>query len=292
MSNSNYRTKFVFSPTNQINCCNVNSLGFECNIPNPGDDFGATDEFGSLELYQTIFLVLSNLVLLIPAFKAFIIKNYSRVFLNLLAMFISSAYHLCKTSNNNSGGLCFLPFCTLKSLDYAASNTLLISLIFFILPFTIEEFNTGDNIKQDKKEKKLLKKIRFIEDYILLCYFGAIYLILNSTILCSGKKLFLVFIIFIISSLFIAIVGHFIILKIAGKNTYMTYNRTNLFIGFTLAAIAILFFFIEDYMNKKYYWIFHSLWHIIASISQIFLLDARTNTRTGFKSFFFCCSTN
>jgi hypothetical protein len=329
---------FVFETTNNIDCCNINALGDMCNLPeNPSD----LDIYGGLEVYQTVFLVISNFLFLMPAFKAFLIKNYSRVFLILVTMIVSSFYHLCKTSSPSGGGTCLLQFCTLKYLDYASSNTLLISLVLFFIPFTIEEEEeeeeeealcaeeqvkkkhssqnqawplrgksryqeTITNNKEIYYEKENIqkrieiKKYRFIEDYLLIIYFELIYITLQSTLFCSGKHTLSLSLSLIGSSVVIAVIGHLIIIRkyandINGKGDnsykkiYEKYNKVNIIVGIILAFIAIMFFVIEDYMDPKFYWITHVLWHTFAAFSALFLFDSRSKTRTGMFSLCFCC---
>lgn len=277
----------VFSPTTKIDCCNTNALGYQCDS-NWTADFGPTDDFGSLEPYQTFVLTASNLFLLLPALKLFISNTYyktnnkSIVFLNLMAMIVSFLYHLCKTNGPNGGGACLLHFCTLKNLDYSFSNTLLVSLIFFLFPFAIQLE------EEETKGLFILEDYRFIENYVLCFYFWTIFLLLDSTLLCTGNFTMVLFLAIISSSILIAIVGHCIIIEsITDRRRFAKFNKINTAVGFTLVLIAAFFFVIEDYMDKRYYWITHSLWHIFASLAQLVLLDARNQKRTLFGAFCF-----
>lgn len=255
--------KYVFEPTDKIDCCKINALGEYCIALGPGNnDIHYTDEFGGTEPYQTVFLIISNLFILLPAFKSYYLKNYSRTFLNIMAMLISILYHLCKTKSTTSG-YCLLHFCVLKNLDYSFSTTLLISIIFFIIPFVDED-----------GKKTYLSKYNFIESYILLSYFGVLYIILSSTILCYNKNSTLIFIITAGSAIAISIIGNIIVTKCLELNKNY-FNTRIIIIGFIIGALSIFLFIISDYLDKNTYWITHSLWHILASITQFILLDIR-----------------
>jgi hypothetical protein len=265
----------------------MNALGYECTT-SPTDIWSdlvssPTDEFGSFQTYQTVFLVLSNLFLLIPAYKAFLQKNYTIFGLNILSSSTSSLYHACKSS---SGGVCLLNFCTLKNLDYASSTTLLISFIFFILPFVIEE----DEEEPNGFGNKVIKEYKFIEGILLVSYFLGIFIILDSTFMCSGKYTMIFFLITIGSAFLIALVGHFVIVRQVDVKSFAPYNIPNLIIGTTLLIIAIVFFVIEDYTSKELYWLTHGLWHITGALSEPFFLDVRSKTRTACASLCFCCN--
>jgi hypothetical protein len=275
------QTKFVLGPTYKINCCNTNALGVEC--IDSENSFGSYDLYGSSEIYQTIILIISNLVLIAPAFKAFFIGNYSRTFINLNAMLISSLYHLCKTNTDHPKGICLIQFCVLKNLDYSASMTLLISVIFFILPFVNEEKLQKDinesKFKNKLPGKKISIKLNFIEDYLLLCYFGFIYITLSSTVFCSNNYIMPLFIGLIISSIIITIIGNIIVTKCLEINKNY-FNRQITFIGFFLVSISLALFIVGDYLPTSSYWVTHSLWHIFGALSQLVLLNIRNRSNT------------
>jgi len=300
---------FIFSPTNTINCCNVNALGYECVVLSSGIPAGIdgglfqrnspTDDFGSLDLYQTIILVVSNLVLLLPAFKAALLGNWSRVFLNFMAMIFSMWYHLCKTKSV-SGGICVLNFCTLKNLDYSFSNTLEISLIFFLFPFIIEEeedYSTKERLHS--KKDIFIRKYAHIESFILISFFFIIFILLDSTFFCSGQHSMALFLIMSGSALLITLIGHCIITRLVFVSEriqnnywgeyYANWNRVNFIVGTIFAILAVGFFIVEDYISKDYYWITHSLWHILAALAQVFYLDIRSKKRTGMAALLFIC---
>jgi hypothetical protein len=267
------QTKFVLEPTNNINCCNVNSLGYECYNPNPGYGIGINDEYGSSEVYQAVFLIISNLFLLLPAFKSFLMNDYCRTFINISAMIVSSLYHLCKTNSKRVRNVCLVQFCILKNLDYSTSITLLISLIFFLLPF-IYDIKNDKFAKQKGVKYKKTTRFNFLEPYILLCYFIFTYITISGSVFCSNKYILELFGGLIGSAFIISIIGNIIITKILKLHKYY-FNKKILFVGFFLAGLALVLFCISDYLPISSYWITHSLWHILGALAQIVLLNIR-----------------
>lgn len=249
-----------------------------------------TDVFGALQSYQTIFLVISNLFLLIPALKAFWNSDFTRTCVFLSAMLVSSAFHLCKTKPH-SGGICLLPFCTLRSMDYSTSITLLLSVIYAVFPWLY-----GENVRRGPEEEAISPSRMGAEGYVLVFFWISLNQ-LFSLLRCGSDET----LVFMIVALSIGCIPAILSFALAPGNSscrpclgggrYLPWDMRDFAIGFGLGVVAISLFVVESFLNSSWYWITHSLWHVFAALSAVFLLDCRSRKSWGLRTLVFCWNT-
>ncbi len=287
-------------PTTHVDCCQVNAVGETCGIPNP-DNF---DVFGGANAVQTCTLVLSNLVLFHAAYKAAYMRLYDICFVTLFAMIWSALYHLCKAQLGGAN-VCLLPFCTLKHLDYASSNTVLICSILHVLipePFygDVPDFSeeNGNYYAQlwTKRVKVWSKFIKHQKRTFIICAYILVLVLLESTLFCSGTRYALLFglaggmalglVLFAYFNLWLLLAPDFPS-SISQLFRQAGYNKSNLIMGLVCGVISLVLFFVEDAAAIASYWYLHSLWHVFAAVSETILLDVRTKRR-GIFLFIFC----
>lgn len=278
-------SSIIFVPgTTTIDCCQTTPTGDVCassSSPN-------TDTFGGMDPVETAFLVLSNLLLLLPAYKTFLMYNYTRTYITLSSMIFSSLYHLCKTSVKG-GGICLLPFCTLKNLDYSFSTTVLSSILLLLFPFTAvsREYNNRNN---EGVRGRWEDFAGVLETYILISTVFFLYITLGSTSLfCGGRNSSWLFGGVIVVTLLACLIGYVILrLLHLHKAYYENINKTNAIIAIVFAVLAVVCFLVEDYLPRSLYAVLHSFWHIFASLSYLYFLEIRNPHRTGLEVIFVC----
>lgn len=272
------------------------------------------EKYLSHHFHEVILLVSSNLLLLLPFWKAYILHEYLRAFIYLCSFFFSSSYHLCKTAGTD-GSACLLPLCSLKLLDYTFSYTILMASFLYFLDFgvvykylkkyhkhskrleskTINMFYYGPNEQNDttyqftkpnlklkRKENLIQPDMSYIEDWIIFCS-----ILYNSISVSENEFNPLTY-----TQLGIGIGVIWAVVIIGWIYNYITFKISpyfdvkDLIIALILAVIGVFLFIIEDYIPSSTYWITHTLWHIFAAVSQLYLLEARNFKKSGWNV---CC---
>lgn len=273
ISNNTDESTFVFGSTTAIRCCYTTPIGNECpNDLNRSTYYNTiTDEYAGLEIYQTFILVASNMPLLIAARKSFSFKDYTRGFLIATASFVSSVFHLCKTKIGY--GICLLPFCTLRALDYAFSNTVLVSTILFVLPICVTEFDTIIHSSYGVPNTNTIAGNAFMESYVLIGFFSVVYFSMAGALLCSGRYALNFITVIIVLAIVIGIFGRTVLSVWYGIT--IKFDRTNIILGLFFGGVAIIPFVIEGVLDLSSYWITHSLWHLFVTPALLFIFESR-----------------
>lgn len=291
---TNTSTTFVLDQSLQTRCCYVTPIGVECpNQLNRSSVYNViTDSYAGLELYQTFLLVASNVPLFFVALQTYSLCDYTRTFLLTGAALVSSLFHLCKT--RLGVGICLLPFCTLRALDYAFSNTVLVSTILFLFPIVLYSHDTvsirgKENMTMESKNHRIdqinqkytksLRKLRFIESYILVGFFAMVYFSVSGPLLCNGNFMINFLVVIFITALMIGLVGSAILYYC--NNIKIVMNTKYIFIGLLFGMAAIIPFIVEGSLDVSSYWITHSLWHLLAAPALWFVFNSRTQTLDG-----------
>lgn len=272
----------------------------------------ATDPYGSRNIAETIFLISSNFFLIFPIVYAYFWKkDYIRVYTNLFALIFSCFFHLCKTQNKTDG-FCITSFCLLRTYDYIFSLSLLLSLIFLIVEYIIlhvlckkeDEQHKNINLQEDEliqgntKETNLFIQNRTHVQILTLLLNGLlINILLNQTVFCASS-LMIYFFLIIIGQGFLFHLGFSLLFYFSSSSSKSDSNKKkhyscctfssrtssslyeeitikklgNTLIGILLVGLAFIFFLAREYFDIYYYWLFHSLWHILAGLGQIYFL--------------------
>jgi hypothetical protein len=298
-------------------CCYVTPIGVECpNQLNRTTLYNiVTDNYAGLELYQTFLLVASNVPLFFVALQTYYLRDYTRTFIIIGAALISSLFHLCKTKTGM--GICVLPFCTLRALDYAFSNTVLVSAILFVLPIVLKSHDTliirgasatywpnnggaqrlnganriDNNIEQSnfiQNYIRSLKRFKFIESYILIAAFTMVFFSVSGPLLCNGTNVLNFLVVLIIWTIFIGLIGGMILYY--WNNIRVVIDTKYTFIGLLFGIGAIIPFIVEGFIDVSSYWITHSLWHLLAAPALLFIFNCRHLPHDSDpNSTYYCC---
>jgi len=286
------------------------------------DNCFLTDLYISHEIYEVLALVVSNLFLLLPLYKAWVLHERLRALLYLLAIIFSSLYHLCKTFTADSTA-CVLPLCSLRLLDYTFSYTILVSSFLFFLDFGavykhLNSYHTHSRRQEDNKfrkhsniplelgligsdmmdnsgkiwlQNKELKNIEclvkvdntFIEDWLIISI--GIYVAI-----CVSQNNFTA-LTFLQMAMLLGVVCAIVVFGwiYLYMNFHLVphYDAKDLVISLIWAILAITLFLVADYLPPFTYWITHSIWHIFGSTAQLYLLEMRNFRKSGW--FVLCC---
>jgi hypothetical protein len=273
----------------------------------------------SHEIYEVIALVVTNLFLVFPLWKAYNLHEYTRAFLLLCSITFSSLYHLCKTSTADpDGSLCVLSLCALKLLDYTFSYTILNSSLLYLLDFGAvykhlnfyhthsKKFEVKKHFKPQsfhpwkggitgnvglteglksvepslKNEEYLVKPdMTYVEDYFI--YLSVLYNAISVYTNGFTSLTIIQLIILLGITILILVLGWTYIYSY--YHIYPHYDTIDLIISIILATIGIILFLVADYLPVSSYWITHSLWHIFVSFSNLYLLEARNFRKSGWS---------
>jgi hypothetical protein len=240
--------------------------------------------FGN-NVWEAIFLVVSNLPLLIVVIRAWIYGFRTRAYLFMMAFLASFLYHVCLI--RGGGGLtCVLNFCTLKLLDYMFSYTTLFSAILLFIPFTAFH-SKKKNLSQAKSRLTVIKpNVSYVEDWIIFGTITAIGLLVGEINNFDSLSWLQVGVILFIYGVILGI-GWTILFVQYGKKPEFDVIDLIFFVIFGL--IAIFFFLIEYLLPASSYGYTHSLWHIFGSLALLYAIESRNKTVSGIWVIFTKC---
>lgn len=238
------------------------------------------------DLWQGIFLVASNLILIPVIFRAWKFRFYTRSYMYTAAFSASSLYHICIIQG--LGGLsCVFGFCSLKLLDYTFSYSLLFSSPLLLLPFTaIHKKLKGDQFdslpiyqrRTTQKAEKIKPNMTFVEDWIIYS------IVLTTAILVGIVNNFealtwLQIVLILVPIIVVVIIGWVHLYVVLHQKP--EFDVIDLITSIVLALIGAFFFLVEYRLTPGTYWITHSLWHIFGGLSQLYLIESRNKKRSG-----------
>jgi hypothetical protein len=253
---------------------------------------------------QTIYLVGSNLFLLLPIIRAYRFSQYTRTFLYFVAMVFSGFYHLCKVSPE-VGHLCLFGLCQLRTLDYTFSFSIFFSSVLYLIPFggkniiiksdkkeesvdvEVGEHNHEDNISHvtSRLETKnnFYPNLSYLEDWFLYSIVLITCLLVGPV---NGNKS--------LTYLQIGVILG-VLLLMAFLSWWIHYLKTgelplfdakDMILSAVFASVGIGLFISEGFLSAPTYWLTHTFWHVTAAIAQLFLLESRNYVHSGWNSLF------
>lgn len=234
------------------------------------------------DLWQAIFLVGSNLILIPVIFRAWKFAFYTRSFLYTAAFTASFLYHICIVQGLG-GASCVFGFCYLKLLDYTGSYTVLFASFLLFLPFTSIHEKPKDNeelpvYNRRANRRKIKPNTTFAEDWII--YSIAITVAIMVGIVNNFEALTWLQIVLVLIPILVIVTMGWVHLYVV-LHQKPEFDVIDLIISIVLALIGVFFFFVEYRLSPGTYWITHSLWHIFAGLSQLYLLESRNKKRSG-----------
>lgn len=187
-----------------------------------------------------IFLVLSNLVFFIPAYRAVKYRRWTRAAIYFSIVFVSGMYHTCRSYS----GLCIFNFKVHYDLDLFFAQLCIPLAVLYLIDFPIW--------------------YQWVERWLLFVFAFVIFVLQMFTGGALQVQLVL-------------IGGSFIVLGawlLLFKNKNLNYDWVMLERGIILTAMSTSLFTIQDrYMQG--FWAVHSLWHVLAAFGQYYILAVK-----------------
>lgn len=188
-------------------------------------------------MWKDIWLTLSNLLFILPAFESIWRGRFTRFFVYISIIFFSSSYHMCDSFPLT----CFFSFEIHIKLDFFFAQLVIPLSALYLINFGY---------------------FSFIEKWSIYIYAIAI----AVTLLLDMDQRIAQFL--ISGSAFIILIFYWVIFG------FPRYNYINLSLGISMTVLAVCLFFIQDKF-VSYYWASHSLWHVLGALGQFFLLKAK-----------------
>lgn len=188
---------------------------------------------------ETWFLAYSNLFFVIPSVRAFLDDDWFRGSIFLFTSFFSFTYHLCDPYKYASIGACIFTIHMHHDLDFFFSQ-LLIPVIVTIFIYW---------------QSKWL-------EYTFIVVFG----------IAIGFTLHVQNILYIIIAISVAVLLLYWTVHILRNKDIVHYKEYNVVIGLVLIGCGVVLFTVD--MND-YYYVLHSLWHILIAYGAFFLLHVK-----------------
>lgn len=238
------------------------------------------DGFLSETWWQTSILVASNLFLLFPLISAILKKMITRSLIISLALFSSCSYHYCKTLYPN---ICskgdFLYF---YHLDFFFSFLLVINSIMLFLPYEmVKRYRTFEPFTREMVyyynyplSPFMYEKLEFILTVIYA-------MVVSAIIFFFGEPTLIQYVGVLATDFVVVIIISIFVVRVYKLEPY--YNRWFLFTGIFFVIIGLTLYSTQQFFDKKYYWIYHSLWHILGALGIFALLESKVKTKP-FKS--------
>lgn len=223
--------------------------------------------------YAFLLLVGSNFLFIPAIWRALQFRQYLRAFVFTGSMLSSSFYHLCKPEN----GICVLPYHALGNFDFLFAIMQIVVTALWLVPFDPIYLDpaSGKYVGRGVAGARLVRRsLRHVEDLIILSYGFVI-----AVLLSLGYNSYIAF----------AVVGGSVamIVLTAILYNYLRYGIRPQFDWLDLAiALALLtsgssLFIVQEFLVHDVYWVIHSLWHSLASVGQLYLLESRNWQHRG-----------
>lgn len=222
-------------------------------------------------------LVLTNLFVLPSIIKLIEIGDFVDSFLFLILMITSMFYHGCKDM-----GVCFLDLKILSFLDVMLASSLVIclslqyaasisSLAFNILPIYKTKHHHNNRPEERNKKSRIThhdtnRQLKTIITLLLLIING-IWIAVNDFTASLYQKIFTL--IYCFSVIIRSLIYHL------DSNEMIWLNGKLLLTGVLITTVGYILFEIASIdMWVSYYFLSHSLWHVLSSIGLYFLISA------------------
>lgn len=184
-----------------------------------------------------VFSVISNLALLIPAWRAWKYNRLLRSFVYFVETFVSSLYHLCDDYD-----FCVGSFNALHHFDFFYAQSFIVLNAFYLIPF---------NPRYEWIEWILIFFSLFAIAWLQVLFPGTL-------MVQAGIALFSFFMVFM----------YWIIYGVP------KYRWDKLATGLSLLSMAVIFYVFQNLYSPWYDWI-HGLWHIAAAFGTDYILQCR-----------------
>jgi hypothetical protein len=181
----------------------------------------------------------------------------------------------------------------LRSLDYAFSNTVLVSAFLLVFPLVTKpydtiEFTLPNGLKkeintiygprwemtlEDRDRFRIASQYTHVEVYTLVAFFALVYLSMSGPLLCSGRYAFNFIIVIIVAAVVIGVIGRTILYN--WYNIQIIFNKRFLLASVVFGILAMIPFIVEGALDPSSYWITHSLWHLLAAVALLCVVEAR-----------------
>lgn len=217
--------------------------------------------------YAIFFLVASNLAFIPVIWRSLQFRQYIRAVIFTGNLLSSSTYHLCKPVN----GVCLLPYYALGNFDFffAILNPVVVAL--YLIPFDAiyKDPVTGKYVGRGVKGAVLVRhSLRHIEQMMLLGYGFLI-----AILLALGFNSFVAF--GVVGGSVSVIVLAAVLYNYSVYEIRPHFDWPDLVIALVLLATGSTLFIVQEFMSPQLYWIVHSIWHVLAAVGQLYLLDSR-----------------
>ena len=193
--------------------------------------------------YVGLFPILTNLVFIAPAVRAYMWGRIFRTFHSLLVLFSSGSYHTCKSFP----WACLFDYQMHKDFDY------IIAVLF--LPMDALYFVYFDETTS------------YLEWWAVFVSIVAVSLI--TTGMTSG---------FVAHAILAGVVGGGVVIYwivfYAKHKRFPKYNWMELGLAIGLSVFGVALFVLQDY-NPGGYWYIHSMWHLDVGMGRFFIIGIK-----------------
>ena len=257
------------------------------------------------EWYEIAALVISNLAFLLAAVRAYQFRRYIRTFLFVSVFMASSSYHFCKPIN----GMCALSYPVHFFLDFLFALGSIGPMLLYLIPFgpitvhgelnlrlgpthstiTIHSAIPGrashiitypvvdEHYRHTQATHATYTRgdRRYIDTWLILLNLLAVGIVLGLV----GKPPML--------AMGIIIGTNFGIVGGAWWSLWYYYHIKPVLdwrdfgIAIGLAVIGIGLFIGADMLDPSFYWIAHSIWHVMGGVGNFYLLESRSLVHSG-----------
>jgi Protein of unknown function (DUF3522) len=187
------------------------------------------------------FSVISNLALLIPAFRAWKYNLLLRSFIFFVETFVSAFYHMCDDYD-----ICIVSFSTLQHFDFFYAQSFIVLNALYLIHFPV---------RYEWVEWTLI-----LWSLFTIAWLQALFP--NGTLAVQAG---------------IAVVAFTLIILYWLIWGMPKYRWDKLTIGLSLLCMAVIFYVFQNIYSPGYDWI-HGLWHIAAALGTDFILQTREPT--------------
>lgn len=191
----------------------------------------------TVEFCPMVFSIISNLALLLPAWRAWSYNRLLRSFVYFVETFVSALYHLC-----DDYAICAGPFSALHHFDFFYAQSFIVINTYYLIHFSA--------------------RYEWVEWIMIFISFFAIawlqVLFPGSLPIQAG----------IAVSAFFILVMYWLIWGMP------RYRWDKFTIGLGLLSMAVIFYVFQNLYSPWYDWI-HGLWHIAAALGTDYIIQTR-----------------
>ena len=193
--------------------------------------------------YVGLFPVLSNLIFIAPAIRAYAWGRIFRAFHSALVLFSSGSYHVCKAYH----GGCIFDYLFHKDFDYIVAILYLpIDALYFV-------YFDQDN-----------SYLEWWAIFVSIVVVGLITVGVTSGFFAHA----------ILAGVLVGGLVIYWIVFYLRNGKFPKYNWRELTAAMALSLFGVALFVIQDY-NIEGYWYIHSMWHLTVGLGRFFILGIK-----------------